>query len=69
MLTQISAIVEQLPREQRLGRLARSVCLRCSLTIVKGLLDLVPKDLGHDWHMLALVDLALMGNQSDINRI
>ncbi len=51
----ITAIVEKLPGEHRLGRLARSLRPQISQTIAQGFLDLVPQVLGHDRRMLALV--------------
>jgi hypothetical protein len=37
--------------------------------IAQALLDLVPQILGHDRWVLAFVDLALMGDAADIDRL
>ncbi len=51
----IAAIVEELSRKQRFGRLTCSLRHKDSLTIAKTLLDLVPQLLWHNRSVLALV--------------
>ena len=63
----VAAIVEQLSSERSLGRLAGSLCPRCSQMMAQALLDLVPKVLIHDRGVLAFVDLALVGDAPDID--
>src|SRR5271166_1461438 len=65
----VAPIVEKLSREQSFGRLARSLRPRGAEMVAQALLNQIPKLLIDDRRMLAFVNLALMDDAADIDRV